>query len=446
MMEAGGGKRTVLDLADAARAVESVVRRHFPELGHAQERQARAAEWLGFECLGSGIVEEVAGNRVRFWHLTFQEHLAAVQLAWREEGEASERDEEGQERHWWPAVRPRLSDAQWRETVDLLPGCLLDEGGEGRVDRLLERVLALRGERPDLAAEARVAGVTGRLLAHVRVYGYRPPPAVEEAYGEALARALEVFTPEGAARVPVADRIAAAEALGQAGDPRLAVPQVERLLPVPGRPGLLLGRYPVTVEEYRAFVDVRGYEERRWWTEAGWSAREEGGWEAPDEWEAQLRTPNRPVVRVSWHEAVAYCRWLSDLCGREVRLPEEEVWEAAAMHPDGPYPWGAAEPDAERANFAPDRKPNVGASTPVGVYPAGAGRGGHLDLGGNVWEWCADRATVVDGEEDERALRGGAWDFSRVELRVAYRFRHVAVVRWYLVGFRISSSPVSPEA
>jgi len=140
---------------------------------------------------------------------------------------------------------------------------------------------------------------------------------------------------------------------------------------------------------------------------------------------------------------VAYCCWLSDLCGREVRLPAEAEWEAAATHPDGPYPWGAAEPDEERANFAPDWKPNVGAPTPVGVYPAGAGRGGHLDLGGNVWEWCADALEGDEARRAPRALRGGSWVNPAVGLRAAYRDWLLAVERWRNCGFRVSSSPAS---
>ena len=76
-------------------------------------------------------------------------------------------------------------------------------------------------------------------------------------------------------------------------DPRLA-PSVENFLPVPDL-DVLPGKFPVTVEEYQRFVDGRGYEERRLWDD-GWAQKTEGGWEAPDSWDTQLRTPNRPVV------------------------------------------------------------------------------------------------------------------------------------------------------
>ncbi|MCP5109846.1 MAG: hypothetical protein GY953_03310, partial [bacterium] len=199
---------------EAAVVVAPLLERERPGIS-GQERRQEARRWLTFECLGSGIVEEVAGRRLRFWHLTFQEFLAALELAWRGDGEDEEQD-------WWPVVRDYLDHAQWRETVELLPGCLLDEGGVGRVDRLLTYVLVQRGGDDDLAEDARLAAVLGRLLRTLEVLGYKPSGEISEAAEQAMGRALEIFEPEGATRVPVETRIAAAEALGQGGDPRLA--------------------------------------------------------------------------------------------------------------------------------------------------------------------------------------------------------------------------------
>jgi len=363
MVNAEKGKRSIFDLEDGAVAVDAVVRRDFSAL-EPEDRRHRAREWLRFECLGSGIVEEVAGNRIRFWHLTFQEFLAALQLAWRNDGE-NDADED-----WWPLVRERLDHAPWRETIELFPGCLLDEGGEGRVDKLLDRVLALRGPAPDLATEARIAGIVGRLLQPLTVYHYRPRAEIAAAYEAALERSMAIFTVAGAREVPVKDRIAVAEALGRGGDPRLAAER-DNFIEVPGCGGLRLGKYPVTIEEYQRFVEHRGYEEENLWDAEGSALRLEKEWEYPGLWDDQLTTPNRPVVRVSWYEAMAYCRWLSEQQNRKVRLPSGAEWEKAATPVKGEYPWGAEEPDEERANFAPEWKPNVGSPTPVGVYPGG---------------------------------------------------------------------------
>jgi len=407
MMTAEQGKRPIFDLEEGAEAVDAVVRRSWPGL-EAEDRRHRAREWLRFECLGSGIIEEVAGNRIRFWHLTFQEFLAALQLAWRSDGE------DDAEEDWWPLVRERLDHAQWRETIELFPGCLFDEGGEGRVDKLLDRVLTLRGSAPDLATEARIAGIVGRLLQPLTVYHYRPQEEIAAAHRETLERSMAIFTLEGAPKVPVKDRIAVAEALGRGGDPRLAAER-DNFIEVPKCGGLRLGKYPVTVEEYQRFVEHRGYEEQKYWDAEGWSLKLKEGWDQPEDWDEQLATPNRPVTGVSWYEAVAYCRWLSELRNKEVRLPAEAEWEKAATPVKGEYPWGNREPDEERANF----HSNVGSPTPVGVYPGGDGPYGHCDLAGNVWEWCA---AEVRGEPEEfREVRGGGWGDPAEDLRAACR-------------------------
>ena len=262
MMTGEKGKVPALDLEAAACAVVPLVERDFRELQSQEDRRAFAREWLTFECLGSGIVEELAGRRIRFWHLTFQEYLAALQLALRADGG------DDPEEDWWPVVRGRLEDPQWLETIELLPGCLFDEGGEGRVDQLLGRVLALRGPEPGLVEEARAAGIVGRLLAPMGAFEYEAKPEVAAAYRAALDRSLALFEPEDAAAVPWKVRVEAAEALGRAGDPRLR-PGREEFLEVEGLEGVRLGKYPVTVEEYMRFVEAGGYGERKLWDEEG---------------------------------------------------------------------------------------------------------------------------------------------------------------------------------
>ena len=134
-----------------------------------------------------------------------------------------------------------------------------------------------------------------------------------------------------------------------------------------------IARYPVTVEEYRRFVEDEGYQnERRW--HAGWFGEKT----EPRDWDEQLQHPNRPVTGVSWFEAAAYCAWDG------VRLPSNGEWTHAARGPEGRrYAWGKEEPDENRSNF--DK--TVGSPTPVGLYPAGATPEGVADMAGNVWEW-----------------------------------------------------------
>ncbi len=108
-----------------------------------------------------------------------------------------------------------------------------------------------------------------------------------------------------------------------------------------------------------------------------------------------------PVVDVTWHEAVAYCRWLGERTGIDLGLPTSERWRFAAAGPQRlRWPWGD--------EFAPGRcnslEAGFGTTTPVDAWPDGAGPFGTLDQAGNVWEWCAD---VIDG--DWRLLHGGSW-------------------------------------
>jgi formylglycine-generating enzyme required for sulfatase activity len=120
-----------------------------------------------------------------------------------------------------------------------------------------------------------------------------------------------------------------------------------------------------------------------------------------------------PVVGVSWHDAVAYCRW------RGERLPSEAEWERAARGTDRRrFPWGDAL-ECKRANFGnfigagPCAAENPGHVLPVGSRPEGASPVGALDMAGNVWEWTADRyLRYADakpaGPPDHRVVRGGS--------------------------------------
>jgi formylglycine-generating enzyme required for sulfatase activity len=93
---------------------------------------------------------------------------------------------------------------------------------------------------------------------------------------------------------------------------------------------------------------------------------------------------DHPVNDVAWDEAMAYCRWLSDVTGRAYSLPSEAEWEKGARGTDGRiYPWGK-QWDATRCNAD---KGDQDDTTPVDAYPQGASPYGVLDMAGNVWEW-----------------------------------------------------------
>jgi formylglycine-generating enzyme required for sulfatase activity len=104
-------------------------------------------------------------------------------------------------------------------------------------------------------------------------------------------------------------------------------------------------------------------------------------WEDPN-----FNNPKQPVVAVSWHDAVAYCQWLSALSGQRYFLPTEAQWERAARGgvEGALYPWGDAHPEqvpeyTRRWATGPER---------VGLYEPNAY--GLFNLGDNVHEWCSD--------------------------------------------------------
>jgi iron(II)-dependent oxidoreductase len=155
-----------------------------------------------------------------------------------------------------------------------------------------------------------------------------------------------------------------------------------------------IARAPVTNEAFAAFVDAGGYEDPHCWSEAGRRWRAEKNARHPVYWEpapgsgwrerrfdaTRPLSPHRPVIHVSWFEAVAYCRW----AGR--RLPTEAEWELAASTPEKRrFPWGDAPPSALTANL----DGRAGGPVDVGAYPEGDSACGCRQMIGNVWEWTA---------------------------------------------------------
>jgi len=156
-------------------------------------------------------------------------------------------------------------------------------------------------------------------------------------------------------------------------------------------PAYWIGRYAVTVGQFRGFVEAGGYRQRRYWTEAGWAWREAAARSQPDYWDqVTWRGDERlPVVGVSWYESAAYCRWLGVETGRGFRLPSEAEWEKAARGEDRRiFPWGDRF-DAARCNV---RATGLERTVPVGhLSPAGDSPHGCAEMVGNVSEWTLTR-------------------------------------------------------
>lgn len=180
-------------------------------------------------------------------------------------------------------------------------------------------------------------------------------------------------------------------------------------------------------------------------------AKEPGYWQ-----DSKFNNPQQPVVGIDWNEAVAFCQWLSAKTGKRVKLPSEAQWEFAARGPKNlKYPWGDQEPNDQLACFGLGSE---GQPAPVGSYPQGKGPFGHLDLAGNVWEWCEDvwnenayrepgrqktDPVTTTGDQERRSLRGGSfWDVP-VRLRSASRHRLRLGSRYRDLGLRLVVSAPS---
>jgi formylglycine-generating enzyme required for sulfatase activity len=481
-----------------------------------------------------------------FPHRSFQEYLAACHLA-RTEAEFAAR-----------LAGLVAEDAAWWREVFLLGVGKKRQGGLGDAVNVINTLLPQEPEEVKggiTDAHWRAAALAGQAALELKL----PAEACSQPHCQAIVerarRWLVRLAEEG--RLPAQERAAAGDILGQLGDPRFDpdfyfLPCRYRGRPEPRHgfveiaPGpFLMGsrqgdkdayddefgnppqvqipyrywiaRYPTTVAQMAAFIAAGGYaEDAPWWTATGrawrtgrWDSQVEEEWlrdwlkrrprelrGAPMWWDEQRLHPNRPVMGVSWFEALAYCRWLnavilstvmlsgsstqgilrresseaspakgalSGVVGAsrpdryEVRLPTEAEWEKAARGPlpspsqgEGSgvrvYVWGSEPWDEERANI----EGRIGHASPVGIYPRGAtaqDATGLHDLTGNVWEWTLslyrkypyrddDGRNVIEAE-GSRVVRGGSWLYNLRDARCACRLGDVPVYFLTYLGFRV---------
>jgi len=187
-----------------------------------------------------------------------------------------------------------------------------------------------------------------------------------------------------------------------------------------------VGQYQVTFVEYDKFCDATKREKP---SDSGWGRG------------------NRPVINVSWNDAKAYVKWLSEQTDQQYRLLSEAEWEyACRAGSTGKYCFGNDVNQLWNYGWYRD---NSGKTThPVGEKKAN--KFGLYDMHGNVWEWCedvehenydgapVDGSAWVSGDRELRRLRGGSWGGNDDRLRCAYRFGDVTTIWSYYRGFRIS--------
>jgi hypothetical protein len=207
-------------------------------------------------------------------------------------------------------------------------------------------------------------------------------------------------------------------------------------------PSFQIARYPITHRQFKVFVEGGGYAESRWWP---------GGMEKIEPAAPKWGDANAPRETVCWHEAMAFCAWLSNAMQEPIRLPTKSQWERAASGTSGlRYPWGknyrpgwANCHESQRDDSGAD--PCLRRTSAVGIYP-GHSAEGVFDLAGNLWEWIADPHLPGDRDANaKRVLRGGSWDSLPRDLGAA---SHVHPgLRSGKIGFRVCrSSPICTQA
>lgn len=454
----------------------------------------------------SGLIVPARPRGYRFRHLTFEEFLTARRVCDRA-------DEPGRE------LGRHLNDPWWREVIALAPAYKA-LGSSADTRRLMRELIEEANRRQDPVEKTDAMALIADILVDLQEYKVdRLSEVYDETKGD-LAGLLE--EPRKQSSLP--GRVAIGRALGRLGDPRKEVTSVDEMPLVPGGPFAMgsvdghedekpehevdlpayrIGRYLVTNAQYEAFAEAGGYGEGRYWPEAGergfWrNGMFKGRWDdtprnRPVPYGEPFGLPNHPVVGVTWYEALAFCRWLTEMWheggalpdGWQVSLPSEAEWEKGARGgmdlPQQPviecaadgigkanavssgmtrnplprrrYPWGE-ELDGDKANT---KESEVGATSAVGCFAGGAGPYGLRDLAGNAWEWTRSEKrgypyNLGDGREnptvvsksDNVVLRGGAFYLESWDARCAYRGWNLPYFRLRNFGFRVIASPFRP--
>ena len=415
-----------------------------------------------------------------FPHRTFQEYLAACHLV--------------NETYPDPLCDlARTAPDRWRE-VALLAAA---NAGRQTIWSLVEALCPGDPPREPSPTKAALPDVWGAHLAGQAVVEVADIVNIPNRHKPKLERVKQwlIHLIEQAA-LPAVERALAGRNLATLGDPRPEVTTLERMqfCYVPPGPFMMgspaddapyddekplheqnlaysywIGRYPITVGQFKTFVIDQNFKL---------------------EDQDSLKDPlNHPVRYVTWHEALAFCQWLTEQwhqkkllpAGWQITLPSEAEWEKAARGgreipaepvirslpgldlagfanlpdlipnplPQRVYPWGD-KADPERANYGDT---NLGDPSPVGCFLNGQSRYGAAELSGNVWEWTRSiikdypykpedgRENLKAGDDARRVLRGGAF-FSRAGYaRCALRFASSPDLRLRYDGFRVVCCP-----
>ncbi|MEW6289700.1 MAG: SUMF1/EgtB/PvdO family nonheme iron enzyme [Thermodesulfobacteriota bacterium] len=436
-------KQKEIDSADLQQFLERKFCENCPVLEDQREVERAASRFVAVIEERCGLLVARGEGVYAFSHLTFQEYLTALAVGSRDD--------------YVLYTSNRAADPWWREVILLEAGYLSIQGRE-RTTRLIRAIADLKEEPVPyhnlvLAAEclrdvgsSRVQGdLEGEIQRRLRQELETPPPFFSRWFKkwgvgiwiERRASAMEALVRAGAGywSPPYGEPEWVDIPAGEFWMGSDAGSDNEKPLHQLQLAAFRIARAPITNAQYYLFVQHSGHA-------------------VPPGWEDN-RPPkgqeSHPVVNVSWHDAMAYCRWLSQVTGKDITLPSEAEWEKAARgeRDRREYPWGDTF-DATKCNCF---VLGLGNTTPVGIFPAGASPYGCLDMAGNVWEWTrslykAYPYNADDGREklnasssEGRVLRGGSF-INHVQLvRCADRVRIYPVFRNRDIGFRVVASP-----
>ena len=171
-----------------------------------------------------------------------------------------------------------------------------------------------------------------------------------------------------------------------------------------------IGKYPVTFEEYDMFCEDTNRDKPN---DENWGR------------------DRRPVINVSWYDAVAFCEWLSEKSNQNYRLPTEIEWEYACRA-GTTTKWSFGDDENELDKYA--WYYNNSNETTHLVGEKKPNNWGLHDMHGNVFEWCEGGQNK---DYNWELIRGGSWSFQDSLSRSAYRYSRKSDIPNIDGGFRI---------
>ena len=222
-----------------------------------------------------------------------------------------------------------------------------------------------------------------------------------------------------------------------------------------------MGEHEVTVGEYMDFANETRNHSPEWLEDGSKYNIRTGSDSYYKKLGKALESDNYPVVGVSWHNALAYTKWLSKKTGRTYRLPTEAEWEYAARSGEKREKFSGFSRGSEIYKYGNFCDENCGSSwktkgqndgykytAPVGSFKAN--KIGLYDMSGNVWEWVSDwydknyyRNSPKDNPKGPasgkiKVLRGGSWGDGPGIVRATDRGGGKPDARYLTYGFRIA--------